>query len=118
MTMATPAGSLPTMALLLALLSAAALSAAQPGQRLSLQCAVFYTPERAIWQRQVELTHDAQRVRALRIDGQTPYAFSSDGQHVYTALDNERIHIDLAQGLWRSDFRGLASGEGHCVLKP
>lgn len=104
--------------LALVLLSASALAAAQPHERLRLRCAVFYTPERAIWQREVELTHDARRVLTVRIDGQTPYSFSSDGQNVYTALDNERIRIDIAQGWWQSDFRGLAAGEGRCSTSP
>jgi hypothetical protein len=97
-------------------LAPAACLAAEPG--LNLRCEVFYTPARKVWTRELEIEHDAHRILALRIDGLPPYSFSVHGQQVSTALDNEQIQIDLAEGLWRSDFRGLASGEGRCAPKP
>jgi hypothetical protein len=37
---------------------------------------------------------------------------------VMTAVDNERIQIDLATRQWQSDFRGHASGQGRCETAP
>lgn len=91
---------------------------AGPRQRLTLQCEVFYTPARQIWSRAVDVEHDGHRMLALHIDGLKPYAFSMRGRQISTALDNERIRVDLAGGRWRSDFRGLASGEGSCSSRP
>ena len=98
-------------------LSQATAPVAVASQRLTLLCAVFYTPARSIWQREVVIEHDARQVLALRIDGQSPYTFAAHGPTLLTALDNERIQIDWAQGLWRSDFRGLAAGQGSCERK-
>lgn len=98
-------------------LSHAKAPAKPTAERLSMLCSVFYTPARSIWRREVVFEHDARRVLALRIDGQTPYTFAIHGQILTTALDNERIQIDVAQGLWRSDFRGLATGQGSCERK-
>ncbi len=78
-------------------------------------CAPFYLPARSRWQRQVALDHDGQRLLALRIDGLAVHSFQVEGEQVFTALDNERIALDLAQGLWQSDFRGKASGQGACT---
>ena len=98
-------------------LSQAEAPAAAASQRITLLCAVFYTPARSMWRREVVIEHDAQQVLALRIDGQSPYTFAAQGQTLLTSQDNERIQIDWAQGLWHSDFRGLAAGQGSCERK-
>ncbi|MDH5206951.1 MAG: hypothetical protein OEY75_09300 [Hylemonella sp.] len=103
---------------LLALLSQAGEPPAASAQRLSLSCPVLYAPRQSTWQRTVVVTHDGQRVRSVLIDGQSPYAFSVHGQLLSTALDNEQIRVDLAQGQWQSDFRGLAAGQGRCEFLP
>ena len=87
----------------------------QAGQQtLELSCAVAYLPARSTWVRAVQIDWDAQRVQALRIDGLTPYSFALLPEGVSTAIDNERIEIDLRALSWRSDFRGQASGQGRC----
>ncbi|NDY90424.1 hypothetical protein [Ideonella livida] len=78
-------------------------------------CEPFYLPARSRWPRQVALDHDGQRLLALRIDGLAVHSFQVEGEQVFTALDNERIALDLAQGLWQSDFRGKARGQGPCT---
>ena len=55
-----------------------------------------------------------RQVQALRIDGLAPYSFALLPEGVSTAIDNERIEIDLRALTWRSDFRGQASGQGRC----
>jgi hypothetical protein len=35
-----------------------------------------------------------------------------------TAVDNERIQIDLVTRQWQSDFRGHATGQGRCETVP
>jgi hypothetical protein len=35
-----------------------------------------------------------------------------------TAVDNERIQIDLVVRQWQSDFRGQATGQGRCETVP
>jgi len=37
---------------------------------------------------------------------------------VMTAIDNERIQIDLVAQQWQSDFRGQATGQGRCETVP
>ena len=54
----------------------------------------------------------------LRIDGVEPYGFSLLPSGVMTAVDNERIQIDLAALQWQSDFRGQATGQGRCEKSP
>ena len=105
----------------LALASAGPLLAAPPGapspsavQTLNLDCAVAYLPARSTWQRLVQLAWQGDTLSALRIDGLAPHSFSVQGDTVATAVDNERIQIDLRALQWTSDFRGLASGQGRC----
>ena len=85
-------------------------------QTVTLSCAVFYLPERSTWVREVQMDWERKTIRALRIDGLTPYSFSVNPRGVSTALDNERIQIELSQSRWISDFRGLASGQGRCEV--
>jgi len=78
-------------------------------------CEVIYLPSRSTWIREVRLGVDpGQRLR-IAIDRVTPHAVDVDGAVLHTAIDNERIVIDVGQQTWRSDFRGLASGYGRCV---
>ena len=83
--------------------------------KVDLVCQVFYQPARSIWVRHVQMLLQGDRVQALYIDGLKPYSFNAnlDGL-VLTAIDNERIVIDLKQASWTSDFRDHASGEGPC----
>ena len=83
-------------------------------QTLALRCAVAYLPARSTWVRAVQIEWDTRRVLALRIDGLAPYSFALLPEGVSTAIDNERIEIDLRALTWRSDFRGQASGQGRC----
>jgi hypothetical protein len=83
-------------------------------ESVSLSCAVAYQPARSTWVRQVQIEWDDKTVHALRVDGLTPHSFSVQADVVLTAIDNERIQIDLGQAVWTSDFRGLASGQGRC----
>lgn len=83
-----------------------------------LRCEVVYLPTRGIWVREVTLNHSHGRLRSVAIDGVPVYSFALAGAVVLTALDNERIQLDLSQPAWRSDFRGLAEGQGLCVLRP
>ena len=71
-----------------------------------LSCAVAYMPQRSTW------------VREVRIDGLEPYGFSLLSHGVMTAVDNERIQIDLSTRQWQSDFRGHAFGQGRCETVP
>lgn len=81
---------------------------------LTLSCAVAYMPARSTWVREVQIEWDRKTIRALRIDGVTPYSFSVHADGLVTAIDNERIQLDWRQRVWRSDFRGLATGQGRC----
>ena len=92
----------------------AATEAAPTSQVLTLRCEASYLPARSTWVREVRFTLDEQRVRAVEIDGVPVYSFSVQGSVLLTALDNERIQLDTATGVWRSDFRGQASAEGRC----
>jgi len=89
-------------------------SAPGPVQTVRWVCEAVYQPSRAVWPRTVELAHDAQRVTAVRIDGQAVYTFLVEGTTVFTSQDNERIQFDTAALSWRSDFRGLAQSQGRC----
>ncbi|OAD41363.1 hypothetical protein LPB72_13135 [Hydrogenophaga crassostreae] len=81
-----------------------------------LRCEPVYLPARETWAREVELVGREGRLSQVRIDGQAVYTFSVHDTTVLTSQDNERIQIDFAARTWRSDFRGLASGQGRCEL--
>ncbi len=83
-----------------------------------LTCAVAYMPQRSTWVREVRIDWDQKAIRRLRIDGLEPYGFSLVPNGVMTAVDNERIQIDLSTRQWQSDFRGHASGQGRCESAP
>jgi hypothetical protein len=83
-----------------------------------LSCAVAYTPQRSTWVREVRIDWDKKAIRRLRIDGLEPYGFSLIPNGLMTAIDNERIQIDLKAQAWTSDFRGLAAGQGRCETVP
>ena len=83
-----------------------------------LRCEVVYQPTQASWVREVVLAHSGKRLHTVSIDGVAVHAFALSGSVVLTALDNERIQLDLSQPAWRSDFRGLATGQGLCALQP
>jgi hypothetical protein len=83
-------------------------------QTMTLSCAVAYMPARSTWVREVQLGWDGNTLTSVRIDGLAPHSFSVDADRIATAVDNERIQIDLRQAQWTSDFRGLASGQGRC----
>ena len=83
-----------------------------------LSCAVAYLPQRSTWVREVRIDWDKKAIHRLRIDGVEPYGFSLVPGGVITALDNERIQIDLAARQWQSDFRGQATGQGRCETAP
>lgn len=103
---------------LLAALGLAACSAwaAAPPQaaHVDLVCDAVYQPARSNWLRRVRITYDDRRVQSVTIDGLPVFSFNVKGATVYTALDNERIRIDLAQQTWSSDFRGHATAQGRC----
>jgi hypothetical protein len=48
------------------------------------------------------------------IDGQPVYSFAVRDTQIFTALDNERIQVDVAAQTWSSDFRGLSTAQGRC----
>lgn len=101
----------------LALASASTVQAAP--QTLTLSCAVAYMPARSTWVREVQVDWDRKTIRAVRIDGLAPYSYSVNPQGLSTAIDNERIQLDLIRAQWSSDFRGLATGRGRCdVVAP
>jgi hypothetical protein len=83
-----------------------------------LSCAVAYLPQRSTWMREVRIDWDRKAIRSLRIDGVEPHGFSLLPGGVITAVDNERIHIDLVARQWQSDFRGHATGQGRCEPVP
>jgi hypothetical protein len=83
-----------------------------------LSCAVAYMPQRSTWVREVRIDWDQKAIRRLRIDGVEPHGFSLIPQGVMTAVDNERIQIDLSTRQWQSDFRGHATGQGRCETAP
>jgi hypothetical protein len=83
-----------------------------------LSCAVAYLPQRSTWVREVRIDWDKKAIRSVHIDGVQPHGFSLIPQGVMTAVDNERIQIDLVTRQWQSDFRGLATGQGRCETVP
>lgn len=94
--------------------TAAAVAIAAPSQVL-LTCNPFYLPARSIWPRKVAIEVDADGVRTVEIDGVAVYTFNVNGTVILTAVDGERIQIDIEALTWSSDLRGLASGRGSCV---
>jgi hypothetical protein len=82
--------------------------------RTTLVCDAVYLPARTPWTRTVRIDFDAQRVRAVHIDGVPVYSFAVHDTVIWTALDNERIQIDTAAPSWTSDFRGAATAQGRC----
>lgn len=82
--------------------------------RTTLVCEAVYLPARTPWTRTVRIDFDAQRVRAVHIDGVPVYSFAVHDTVIWTALDNERIQIDTAAPSWTSDFRGAATAQGRC----
>ena len=102
-----------------AALSLAAIGpAAAAPSKVVLSCAVAYLPQRSTWVREVRIDWDKKAIRSLHIDGLQPHGFSLIPQGVMTAIDNERIQIDLVTRQWQSDFRGLATGQGRCETVP
>jgi hypothetical protein len=85
-----------------------------PATRTTLVCEAVYLPARTPWTRTVRIDFDAQRVRAVHIDGVPVYSFAVHDTVIWTALDNERIQIDTAAPSWTSDFRGAATAQGRC----
>lgn len=106
--------TLASLTLTFALTSLASAQAQAPSTRVELHCEAVYLPARSTWPRTVELEHNQRRLTAVRIDGLPVYTFNVQGNVIITALDNERIQIDVAQLSWRSDFRGLAQSQGRC----
>ena len=105
------------LAAALGLLVAGLAQAAAPAASASavhLACEPVYLPARGVWARTVDIAYDQKKVRSVLIDGVPVYSFAVRGTTILTALDNERIQIDVATLSWRSDFRGLASSEGRC----
>lgn len=80
----------------------------------TLVCDVSYLPSRANWVRTVTVDHDNKRLRGVAVDGVAVHSFAVSGTVILTSQDNERIQLDVAQLAWSSDFRGLATGQGHC----
>ncbi len=83
-------------------------------KRTLLRCELVYMPARSTWVREVELVGKGGRLSEVRIDGQSVYTFAVRDTTVLTSQDNERIQIDFGALTWRSDFRGLTSGQGRC----
>jgi hypothetical protein len=81
---------------------------------VTLVCEAVYMPSRATWARTVTVSYDQRRIREVAIDGQVAYRFAVQDTLILTALDNERIQIDVAAQRWSSDFRGLATAQGRC----
>lgn len=82
---------------------------------LALVCEAVYSPARDIWVRTVDIGYNDQRISGLSIDGVPVHSFWVEGTVILTALDNERIQIDVGAQTWRSDFRGQASSQGRCA---
>jgi hypothetical protein len=80
-----------------------------------MTCDVAYLPQRSSWQRRVTIRWEGELFKGLEIDGLRPHAVSAQGPWLVTALDNERIQLDLAALEWTSDFRGQATGRGRCA---
>ena len=77
-------------------------------------CEAVYLPARTVWVREVTLELSDRALTGVRIDGVPVYTFAVAGTLIMTALDNERIRIDVARQTWQSDFRGEARGQGRC----
>ena len=109
---------------LLVCLGAPPLGAAEPAKQgaavppatgtVTLVCEAVYLPTRATWARTVTVVYDQRRIREVAIDGQPVYSFAIQDTLILTALDNERIQVDVAAQRWSSDFRGLATAQGRC----
>jgi hypothetical protein len=63
----------------------------------------------------VSVFWEGEVFKGLQIDGLRPHAVAAQGSTLATAIDNERILLDLASMEWASDFRGQATGRGRCV---
>lgn len=82
-------------------------------------CEVAYLPTRSTWEREVAIEVLQDNPVRVVIDGVQAHSFAVDGAQLLTAIDNERIVLDLDALSWQSDFRGMASGQGRCsVHKP
>ncbi len=103
---------------LLAATATATATTPKPVRETRLVCTVAYQPSGNAWVREVVLVDSGKVLQTIRIDGVPVYSFTRQGLVIRTALDNERIEIDLGQPGWLSDFRGLASGMGHCTVRP
>jgi hypothetical protein len=88
--------------------------AADARETVTLVCEAVYLPARTTWTRTVRIGYDKQRVQAVHIDGVPAYTFSIQKNTIATAIDNERIQIDVAAQTWSSDFRGQATAQGRC----
>jgi hypothetical protein len=82
------------------------------------RCDVVYLPARSTWVRGLVMRVEDRRIAELRIDAQAVHTFAVEGTLLLTSMDNERIVIDVAEGTWTSDFRGLARGRGRCEHEP
>jgi hypothetical protein len=89
--------------------------AAAASNVVSLTCNPFYLPARSIWPRKVAIEVDADGVRSVEIDGVAVYTFNVNGTVILTAVDGERIQIDINTLTWNSDLRGLVTGRGGCT---
>lgn len=81
---------------------------------VTLVCEAVYLPARTTWTRTVNIAYDQKRVHSVLIDGVPVYTFAVRETVILTAIDNERIQIDVAAQTWTSDFRGQASAMGRC----
>jgi hypothetical protein len=111
----TPQAALLAAAWLLGPLCVGAVQAQPPrNSHQAWVCDVAYLPSRANWVRTVEVVFDDRRLQRVSVDGVAVHSFAVDGTVILTSQDNERIRLNVAQGSWESDFRGLASGQGRC----
>ncbi len=101
----------------------AALCCSLPAQSLAdthhFTCEVAYLPTRSTWEREVAIEVEQDIPARVVIDGVQAHSFALEGAQLLTAIDNERIVLDMDALSWQSDFRGMASGQGRCsVHKP
>jgi hypothetical protein len=82
-----------------------------------LRCEVAYLPSRSTWERTVAVELLDASPSRITIDGVAAYSFVIDGAQLWTAIDNERIVLDMAALSWQSDFRGVATGQGRCSVQ-
>jgi len=94
--------------------AAKAKPAARKTSDVTLVCEAVYLPARTTWTRTVNIGYDQKRVQSVLIDGVQVYTFSVRETVILTAIDNERIQIDVAAQTWSSDFRGQATAMGRC----